>query len=120
LGNDKGGYSCPRAWPYPCYIFDNATLRAECDNCGVNNGADELSAGVADDLGILDPLGIRTPQMQYYQDSGHNLVQTYAIRIVAVRIAGGTYDYKAQMSKLNLLDTKWDKAARKMLQSFGY
>ena len=35
----------------------------------MNNGTDELFAGVADDLGILDPLSTHTPQMYYYQGS---------------------------------------------------
>jgi len=47
-----------------------------CNNYGLANATDLLAPGVADDDGVLDPRGTRTPRMYYYQGSALSIEWT--------------------------------------------
>ena len=66
--NDKGGYSCGRAWPFSCYTQENQALRNQCNEIN-SRGNDTMTPDVADNEGVKHPLGTRTPRMYFYEGS---------------------------------------------------
>jgi len=68
--NPKGGYACPRAWPFACYNITTEAGRNACNERNADQNYDYLNGqGIADDDGVLDPRGTRTPKMYYYEGS---------------------------------------------------
>jgi len=66
--NDAGGYACGRAWPFSCYSQETQALRNQCNQLNANVN-DTLPEGVADNDGVLHPLGTRTPRLYFYEGS---------------------------------------------------
>lgn len=63
--NDKGGYACPLARPFPCYKFLDDTARAECNAKNAVNPTMEM----VNENGVVAEDGTRTPRMYYYAGS---------------------------------------------------
>jgi len=94
--NDNGGYNCPKAWPWPCYMFQDDSVKLEaCQRINtfkdIFNAADPLTqeekrAQIDGEGNLVSPpvdLGdgvivspTNTPQMYYYSGSELNLQWT--------------------------------------------
>jgi len=68
--NDNGGYSAPKAYPFPCFMYeDGSQEKAECNayNTGLSDA--EAKAAVASDGTLFHPEATNTPNMYYYSGS---------------------------------------------------
>jgi MYXO-CTERM domain-containing protein len=78
--NGKGGYACPYAWPFACYILPVEADREACNQLNADKNYDDLGPVLAnqtvlpnttmmDEFGVLHPKGTRTPKMYFYEGS---------------------------------------------------
>lgn len=67
--NNKGGYACPKAWPFPCYRQLDDAARANCNEQNTAGGGETPNAADADAEGVTNSAGTVTPRMYYYEGS---------------------------------------------------
>ena len=67
--NAKGGYACPRAYPFACYKKPEGTERDACNalNTGLTDA--EAKAQALPDGTVAHPEAVNTPKMFYYSGS---------------------------------------------------
>jgi hypothetical protein len=65
--NAKGGYSCPRAYPFACYKFDQGS--AEHTACQAQNTVNPNKAMVNENGDLTNPQATNTPMMYYHVGS---------------------------------------------------
>ncbi|GBG24889.1 Protein DD3-3 [Hondaea fermentalgiana] len=70
--NNNGGYSCPRAYPFDCYKYnddDEEEARATCNAINTDLTEDQQESAVDEDGFLVHPDAINTPKMYYYANS---------------------------------------------------
>jgi len=67
--NDKGGYSCPRAFPFNCYTLVDENERNICNSQNTGLTDAQAKAQAKSDGNVLHPFAAITPKMYYYVGS---------------------------------------------------